>query len=108
MGSGGFLDCCRRPGLGTVRTICEESHQEDAVMRCRNCGAYWFYRWLESMNFSGGDDEISEYYTRLTPEEARAVLDAAEPDLGFLLRKPCICKHEGGVVRTDGQPDHPF
>lgn len=61
------------------------------------------------MNFSGGDDEITIWYTQLTEEEAQRILDATDrPDLSFLSTKPSFVKDDQGVRRVVGQPTYPF
>ena len=53
------VDCCIRPTLQTVKVLHESSHEDEAVVRCAACGAHWFWRLYEHVDFSEGNDEIN-------------------------------------------------
>ena len=103
-----YLDCCTQPALETVKSLYDSSHDTEAVRQCQHCQAYWFYRFHEYVSFIT-DDEITVWYSRLTPEEARGIIDAKErPDLSFQNARPSFVRDHTGVHRTSGQPDHPW
>jgi hypothetical protein len=39
-----YLDCCTRPDTTAVRTLDERNHDLDALLQCRSCATFWFYR----------------------------------------------------------------
>lgn len=103
-----FLDCCSSAELETVKILLESSHADEIVRRCSACATFWFYRFHEHVDFSGGDDEITIWYTQLTQEEAQRILGATgRPDLSFLTGKPSFVKDDQGVRRVGGQPTQP-
>jgi hypothetical protein len=105
------LTCCGRPRLVLQKTLYDKSHDSESVERCASCGVNWFHRWHEMMNFDGGADFMTDWYTRLTDEEGRT-LAAAEgrPDLAFLGlgKRPAICVDEDGAKEVTGQPEWPW
>jgi len=104
-----YLDCCAMPNTVTIKTMYDESHNTECLCRCQNCGAYWFWRWHETINFSGGDDDLTVWYSRLTPEQGRLILEAKErPELKFLSDAPTFIENRGVVRQTTGQPTGPF
>ena len=104
-----YLDCCATPTVVTIKQVYEASHDSEALCQCQNCGAYWFWRFHEYINFSGGDDDLTVWYSLLTPEQGRLILDSPErPDLSFLSERPSFVKGDGGVQRVTGQPTHPW
>lgn len=60
------LDCCASPKLENVKRVYDSSHDFEAVVRCTTCGAHWFYRWHEMIDFDGGPDPWTVWYTRLS------------------------------------------
>jgi len=104
-----YLDCCPQPGVVTVKQLYDSYHDMEALCQCQRCSAYWFYRFHEYVDFVGGNDDITVWYTRLTPEEGKQILDAEErPDLAFLSGKPSFMESDGQVQRVQGQPTHPW
>lgn len=105
------LWCCGAPALGLVKNLYEKSHDSEDVRRCTSCGASWFHRWHEMVDFDGDDDSNTDWYTRLTDEECRTLLSAeSRPDLASLGlgKRPAICVDERGTNEVPGQPDHPW
>lgn len=103
------LDCCSAVSFETVKSLYESSHDDELLRRCRGCGAWWFYRMHEDMSFSGDDDVITTWCTRLTDAEAAALRDTeARPDLAFLETRSSIMADGNGVHRVSGQPSRPF
>jgi hypothetical protein len=103
-----FLDCCTDPGLNLVKTIYESSHNDECLHQCQNCGGYWFYRFYEYVNFSGGNDEITLWYSPITTDEAQIIIGSEQrPDLSFLRNRPSFVKDDRGIHRTEGQPEKP-
>ena len=103
------LDCCPAPALKTIKSLYSKSHDDEELRRCGTCGANWFWRFHELMNFDDGDDEITEWFTRLTEEEAATIAAAqGRPDLTFLRHRPAIQFDQAGVTRVHGQPAVPF
>lgn len=104
-----YLDCCHTPRLETVRSISDSSHDSEELMQCRTCGAYWFYRFHEHVDFSGGDDAITAWYSPVTQEEATQIMQSDQrPDLTFLQHRPALIEDEHGVRRTIDQPTEPW
>ena len=103
-----YLDCCDRPQVVDVRLIYEEPHDCETLCQCKTCGAYWFWRFNEWVNFSGGDDDWTVWYSGLTPEQGKLIMEAqARPDLSFLSAAPAFRKDATGVARVKGQPTYP-
>lgn len=103
------LDCCGSPRTTRVKTIYSSAHDAEALLQCESCGRYWFYRFHEFVDFSGGDDDITDWYSPLTDEEAAAIISAAErPNLAFLTTRPSLMIDGEGVQRVAGQPDEPW
>ncbi len=104
-----YLDCCAMPTVVTIKQVYEATHDCEALCQCQNCGTYWFYRFHEYVNFSGGDDDLTVWYSLLTPEQGRLILDSADrPDLSFLSERPSFMKDDSGVQRVHGQPIYPW
>ena len=104
-----YLDCCEHPQVTSIKRIYQETHDSEALCQCQNCGAYWFWRFHELVNFSGGDDDWTVWFSRLTPEQGKLILEAQErPDLPFLSTAPSFVKDAAGVRRTTGQPTYPW
>lgn len=86
------LTCCSNPRLEMLKDLLDKSHDSESVKRCTSCGAHWFHWWHEEMNFDGGSDENTDWFSRLSDEEARMLLGAdGPPELGFLGLRPAIC-----------------
>ncbi|MBI1944928.1 MAG: hypothetical protein HYS27_04485 [Deltaproteobacteria bacterium] len=104
------LGCCDRPALDTVKTLYEKSHDTEELRRCTRCGASWFWRFHEHVNFDDDDsDEQTVWFTRLTEEEGRRLGSGAErPDLEFLREREAIQIDNRGVRRVRGQPTGPW
>lgn len=103
----GFLDCCVNPKLKLVKIVHESGHDDESLHQCQSCGGYWFYRFAEYVSFHG-DDDITVWYSPVTPEEAKTIIESTDrPDLSFLLNRPGFMKDDNGVTRTAGQPDRP-
>lgn len=101
------LDCCKSPSLRNLKTLLDTSHNDERVEQCAACGVHWFSRWWEYCTFDG-PDEVTEWYTRLTAEEAQTLLDAeAYPDLSFLGGRPSIMFDDTGVKNVPGAPSGP-
>src|SRR5687768_7551684 len=104
-----YLDCCQTPKLALVRTISDTSHHSEDLKRCSSCGGFWFYRFYERVDFSGGDDTITVWYSPVTQQEASQIMQTeGRPDLRFLSNRPSLIQDERGVRRTGGQPDKPW
>ena len=103
-----FLDCCATVRLRTVRVLYESHHDLEALRICA-CGTYWFYRFSEYVNWSGGHDDLTSWYTRLNPEEGTmlAHTDRASVDLGYLRDRPSWIDDRDGLRLVSGAPDHP-
>ena len=102
------LKCCDAVGRVLLKNLYEKSHDAVYVEQCASCGAKWFHRWHEFMNFDGGPDEVTDWYTRITEEECRNLLAADGPvDFGFLElgRRPALCVDEQGAREVVGQPE---
>ena len=98
--------CCGDPKLGSVKNLYEKSHDSVDIERCASCGATWFHRWHEMIDFDGGEDSMTDWYTRITDEESRLLVSGdAHPDLG-LSKRPAICIDEQGTNEVMGQPEH--
>ncbi|MDP2345713.1 MAG: hypothetical protein Q8O67_32520 [Deltaproteobacteria bacterium] len=96
------LDCCGSPGLSTVKTLTDKSHDSETLCRCR-CGAWWFHRFHEIVRFDDGDD-ITVWWTRLGDAHAQAILATSPVDLGFLAGLDSIRIDHRGMQRVVGQP----
>lgn len=103
-----YLDCCDRPQVVTIKSLYLESHDSEALCQCQTCEAYWFWRFHEVINWSGGNDDWTVWYSWLTPAQGKLIVDAQErPDWGFLSTAPSFVKDTEGVKRVTGQPTHP-
>ncbi|TFF98721.1 MAG: hypothetical protein EU547_00590 [Promethearchaeota archaeon] len=103
-----YLDCCDKPSLYTVKVIYESNHDLESLRICRNCGAYWFYRFHEYVSFYG-DDDITVWYSPLTKDEAERIENAEDrPELSFLKNRESFMEDSQGVKKVKGQPDFPW
>ncbi|GAA3830262.1 hypothetical protein [Streptomyces chiangmaiensis] len=106
-----FIDCCRHPALRVVRTLYESSHDMESLQQCASCGAYWFYRFHEHVNWSTGEDDLTSWFTALTGEEGarlRDMTDRDSEDLSFLATRSSWMDDDDGVQRVEGAPDRPW
>ncbi|GAA3943352.1 hypothetical protein Aau02nite_49580 [Amorphoplanes auranticolor] len=73
------------------------------------CGTYWFYRFNEYVNWAGGHDNLTSWYTRLSPAEGATLAhtDRTTTDLGYLRQRPSWMDDRDGVRVVPGAPDHP-
>jgi hypothetical protein len=104
------INCCTRPKLYTVKTVYEASHDAEWLQQCRKCKTYWFKRFYEWVDWSGGDDEITTWHTKLTEDEAKIILQAKKRndlDLDYLKDRETIMDDGGSVKITKGQPTRP-
>jgi hypothetical protein len=103
-----ILDCCERPDLRDVRTLTDTTHESEVLRQCRSCEACWFYRFHEHVSYQG-DDDITQWYTRVTPDEALSIMQAeTRPDLSFLSERSSFMIDRHGVSKVDGQPTEPW
>ncbi|MCP3798690.1 hypothetical protein NLX83_05400 [Allokutzneria sp. A3M-2-11 16] len=103
------LDCCQAPALERLRVLDESTHDLEAVMRCTACGSYWFYRFLEYVNWAGGDDDLTSWFAPLTEAEGTNLLEAADRsamDLSFLTTRASWMDDNEGVRRVPGLPGY--
>ncbi|WUD70952.1 hypothetical protein OG937_04295 [Streptomyces sp. NBC_00510] len=110
MATPSFIDCCAGPELAWVRTLYESHHDQESLLCCTGCRTFWFHRFHEYPDWSGGGDDLTTWYTRLTPAEGERLRDAADPsaeDLSFLRTRPGWMDDARGSRRVDGAPDHP-
>ncbi len=101
--------CCESPNLELLKSLYDKPHDSEEVRRCASCGASWFHRWHEMIEFGGGADSITSWYSRISEDECRALLATeTRPDLAFLgLRtRPAIQVDETGICEVMGQPEH--
>jgi hypothetical protein len=102
------LDCCETPALVSVMTVHESSHNEEALMQCRRCGRFWFYRFYEHVYYDGRDDEITTWYSPITDDEAKQIQQAdGRPDLAFLSSRRSYIRDKYGFRKSMGQPTEP-
>ena len=103
-----YLDCCQDPDIVFIKLILDTNRETEALCQCKNCGSYWFHRFLEIMKFDGPDDQ-TVWDSPVTREEAQRILQAeGRPDLRFLLSRPSFEKDDQGVRHVAGQPDEPL
>lgn len=104
-----FLDCCAGRQVASIRLLYQGNHDCEALCQCQTCGAYWFYRFHEYVNFAGGDDDQTVWYSRLTPEQGKLILESPErPEMPFLSHVPSFVKDRDGVRPVTGQPTYPW
>jgi len=102
-----YLDCCSNPDLEKRKVLLDTNRESESLYQCKTCGAYWFHRFLEIIKSEGPEDQIV-WYSPVTKEEARRILDAeGRPDLSFLLTRPSFQEDDRGVYQVPGQPDKP-
>lgn len=107
MSNDSFLDCCQDPSLARVKTLYETVHDAEALMRCASCSTFWFYRFSEWVNWNGGRDDLTSWYTQLTAAEGEALAAGQELDLAFLRDRPSWMDDNGTITRVPGTPGHP-
>jgi hypothetical protein len=103
------IDCCRRPKLRWVRTLDESTHELESVLRCGRCRTFWFYRFHEHVDWSGGGDDLTSWYTQLTVAEGERLRDTTDPsgeDISFVRNRPSWMWDAHGVRRVGGAPTH--
>lgn len=106
-----YLDCCARPSLQSLRIVYESSHDLESLSQCTSCEGYWFYRFHEYVNWHGGEDDMTSWFTALTKEEGERLFHAAEPrreDLSYLATRASWIDDTDGVRQVRGAPDHPW
>jgi hypothetical protein len=106
-----YIDCCTEPELAWVRTLYESRHDQESLLRCTGCLTFWFHRFHEYTGWSGGDDDLTSWYSRLTTAEGERLRDAADPsaeDTSYLRTRASWMDHGEGVRPVDGAPPHPF
>lgn len=112
MATPSFIDCCAEPELAWVRTLYESHHDQESLLRCTACRTFWFHRFHEFPDWSGGGaDDLTTWYSRLAADEGERLRDAAAPaaeDLSFLRTRPSWMDDARGSRRVDGAPDHPY
>jgi len=54
------LRCCEATSRVLLKNLYEKSHDSVYVERCASCGANWFHRWHEMIDFDGGDDSVTD------------------------------------------------
>ena len=104
-----YLDCCEHPTLEVVRSLYQEDHDAEALMRCTRCQTPWFYRFHAYATTAG--DDLTSWYTRLTNEEAERILATEDPaalDLDFLKSRQNWMQDDEGPRQVPGQPSHPW
>jgi len=104
------INCCSTPKLYTVKTVYEASHDAEWLQQCRKCKTYWFKRFYEWVDWSGGDDEITTWHTKLTEDEAKIILQAKKRndlDLSYLKDRETIMDDGSSIKITKGQPTSP-
>jgi hypothetical protein len=104
-----YLDCCEQPTLEVVRSLYQEDHDAEALMRCTHCPTPWFYRVHEYATPAG--DDLTSWYTRLADEEAERILTTEDPtvlDLDFLKSRQSWMHDDEGSRQVAGQPSHPW
>src|SRR4051812_26277099 len=57
-------------GLTRRETLSCESHEGIDLWSCPGCGRLFAKYWWETIDWSGGDDELRRYWLPLTAEEA--------------------------------------
>lgn len=96
------LNCCPDPQTERLLTLLEESHRHERLLRCA-CGQHWFDRFHEDMDWRDGDDQMHNWYSRLTEDDADTLLNTVaqgeRPDLSVLSERPCRYKSPSGQVR---------
>ncbi|MFF7209699.1 hypothetical protein ACFZAU_04060 [Streptomyces sp. NPDC008238] len=110
MATPSFIDCCAEPELAWVRTLYESHHDQESLLSCTGCRAFWFHRFHGFIDWSGGGDDLTTWYSRLTPEEGERLRDVADPaaeDLSFLRTRPSWMDDARGPRQVAGAPDHP-
>lgn len=104
-----YLNCCSSPDLGRVKTIYESNHDCEWIDRCNNCKIYWFHRFHEYVDYYEGNDDITIWYTLITDEEARKIIDSEDrPNLEFLEKRESIMVDNSGIKVVKGQPSYPW
>jgi hypothetical protein len=103
-----FLDCCAHPDPVALRLLHESSHDLESLQRCAACGGYWFYRFHEWTDWASGTDELTSWWTPLTPDEGERLAGEGDHDLGFLRGRGSWMSDDAGVRKVDGAPDHPW
>ncbi len=106
-----FLNCCSNPNLQTIKTIYSSSHDAEWLDRCVECSSYWFRRFHEWENWSGGSDDLTTYYTRISDQESKIIISAnnrEELNLSYLEKRESIVDENGNISVTKGQPSYPY
>ncbi|HCT76124.1 MAG TPA: hypothetical protein DGG94_13270 [Micromonosporaceae bacterium] len=75
------------------------------MLQCVSCETFWFYRFSEYVNWSGGPDDLTSWYSPLTPAEAESVEAGGATD--FLVSRPSWMDDNGQIRKVAGAPDHP-
>lgn len=86
-----------------VYTVINRPGDSEAIVKCEECGQFWYDILFERMNFSGGNDIFEEYQIPITTEEYQKVKETKYEDLSlqFLAGRKARVKHEGDIVEID-------
>ena len=72
------------------------SHYERSVKRCKVCGAWFLYDFIEYVNYAGGDDEI--YCTFVQADSRENALRMHESNKPIREFFPAICDDNGQSI----------
>lgn len=111
MATPSYIDCCAEPGLDWVLTLHQSTHDQETLLRCTACRAFWFHRFHEYADWAGGNDDLTSWYSRLTATEGERLRDSANPsgeDLSFLRTRPSWMDDAQGIHQVEGAPDRPY
>jgi hypothetical protein len=102
------LDCCEAPKLVLVKILLDESHNDEMLMQCERCRQFWIKRFYERVDFVGGNDEITVWYSPVSDDEAQQIQQAqGRPDFSFLSERRSFMEDKDGIRVVAGQPTEP-
>jgi len=60
--------------LEAIETYVDDSHDRRCLLKCRECGQLYFYKFLEFVDYENGDDPQYRTYVPVTSAEDAAML----------------------------------
>lgn len=69
--------------LETIETYLDDSHDMRRLLKCRECGQLYFYRFLEFIDYVNGEDPQYRTYIPVASAEDAAILSCL-PDWDLL------------------------
>ena len=75
--------------LETIETYEDDSHDRRCLLKCRECGQLYFYKFRETVDYAGGDDPQYRTYIPVASADDAAML-SRQPSGTIANARPAI------------------